>query len=333
VQINGRPITEELFCRELEEFLGIVRQSGQQPSYFELVYAFALWVISRQNVDYAVVETGVGGLHDATNIADRPDKVCVLTDIGFDHMHLLGATLPEIAAQKAGIIHAHNHAFIYRQSAEIMDVVGQWADQHQAPLHIVDQATEQKAHADILGAMPDYQRRNWLLANNVYQYLRERDNLPSLTRQASRQTQLVQVPGRMDVRHRGGKTLVMDGAHNQQKMTAFLGSFQQLYPGTEPAVLLALKDGKEYEELIPLLVPLAARLIVTTFRTSQDLPLVSLDPEVLAQALRAGGAANVETIEDSRQAFQALMAAPEELCVITGSFYLLGQIRNNEHLA
>jgi dihydrofolate synthase/folylpolyglutamate synthase len=333
VQLAGRPLAEATFCSELSSFLDIVKQLDEPPSYFELLYSFAIWVFGRQGADYAVIETGMGGLYDATNVTTRADKVCVITDIGFDHTHLLGNTLPEIAAQKVGIVHGQNHVFMYQQADEIMAVVEQWAKQHRAPLHIISEEVEQRAYQDDLDIMPDYQRRNWLLAHNVYQYLKERDNLPNLTSQALRKTQHIQIPGRMDIRQVSDKTLVMDGAHNAQKMTAFIRSFQQLYPGVKPAVLLALKESKDYRELGPLLVPLAARIIVTTFETSQDLPVVSMDPEQLAQALRAAGVADVESIVDRRAAYQALLAAPENVCVITGSFYLLGQIRNNESLA
>ena len=82
IQINGQPLPDAEFCQELETFLDIVKQAPQPPSYFELLYAFALWVFGRRHVDYAVIETGMGGLYDATNVATRADKVCVITDIG-----------------------------------------------------------------------------------------------------------------------------------------------------------------------------------------------------------------------------------------------------------
>ena len=332
IQINGSSISETVFCSELTVFLGLVGQAQPQPSYFELLYAFTLWVLHRQKVFYAVVETGVGGLLDATNVATRADKVCIITDIGFDHTQLLGKTLPKITAQKVGIVHDGNNLFMYRQADEIMAVIEQWTAQHRAPVHVTSEQAEQQTYRQAVGAMPDYQRRNWLLAHYVYQYLRERDHLPDLTRQALRQTQLVQVPGRMDIKQFKGKTLIMDGAHNPQKVTAFADSFRRLYPGVKPAVLIGLKEGKDYRELIPLLAPLAGRVITTTFNTSQDLPVVSMSAEVLAQAFRDAGLAQVESVPDSRAAFRALLATAEAVCIITGSFYLIGQIRNNEHI-
>lgn len=332
IQFNGRHISEAVFCSELELFLDIVRQAEQAPTYFELMYAFSIWVLCRQNVDYAVVETGMGGLHDATNIASRADKVCIITDIGFDHTELLGNTLAKITAQKVGIVHDRNNLFMYRQADEIMAVVEEWTSRHEAPVHVTTEKVEQQAIDEDLTAMPDYQRRNWLLAHYVYEYLKERDGLADLTRQALRHTRQVQVPARMDIKRFGGKTLVMDGAHNAQKVTAFADSFRRLYPGVKPAILIGLKEGKDYRELIPLLAPLAGRIITTTFKTTQDLPVVSMDAGVLAEAFRDAGLAQVESIPESGAAFRALLAAPEAVCVITGSFYLIGQIRNNEHI-
>ena len=327
VQINGRPMAEADFCEELGKFLDIVEKTGLRPSYFELLYAFVIWVLSGRKINYAVVETGLGGLHDATNVVNRPDKICVITDIGYDHKDLLGDTLSEIAAQKAGIIHDRNHVFMYQQDKAVMAAVKERADLHKATLHVVNELGEQQGNN-----LPVYQQRNWWLAYRVYEYLRERDNLPNLTTQALAKTQQISIPGRMEIRYVKDKTLVMDGAHNAQKMTTFIDSFQQLYPGTKPAVLVALKDDKDYLDVAPLLAPLAARLIVTAFDTTQDLPVKSMDPGKLAEAFQAAGATDVEVIADSQAAFRALLTAPEKVCVITGSFYLLGQIRNNINL-
>jgi dihydrofolate synthase/folylpolyglutamate synthase len=319
VQINGQSLSETEFCELLGEFLDIVQAADQWPSYFELLYAFALWIFARQGVDYAVVETGMGGLFDATNVAQRTDKVCIITDIGFDHTHILGKTLTEITTQKAGIIHDGNEVFMYSQADEIMAVIKQQVKVKKAGLHIVP-ATEDE----------DYLQRNWRLAQATFEFLVNRDNLQHLTRQSLVQTQAVQVPARMEVRTVKGKTVVMDGAHNAQKMTAFVDSFRRHFPEVKPAVLLALKDSpdKDYQAVAPILAPLAARAIVTTFQTTQDLPSKSIDPELIAEAFREVGV-DVKAIPDQAQAVSTLLAAAGDVVVITGSFYLLSQIRNN----
>ncbi len=140
------------------------------------------------------------------------------------------------------------------------------------------------------------------------------------------------VPGRADIRELNGKTLVIDGAHNAQKMTALIDSLHKLYPGVKPAVLISVKDDKDYKDLVPLLAEFAASVITTAFDATQDSRIRSTDPEVLARAFRGAGMADVTDVPDQHAAFERLLASPERLCLVTGSFYLLGQIRNNEHL-
>ncbi len=328
VQINGQPLPEAEFCREIEEFLKIVEQTEQPPSYFELLYAFALWVFARHKVDYAVVETGMGGLYDATNVAARPDKVCVITDIGLDHMHILGHTIPEITAQKIGIVHPGNTVLMYEQAPAVMTVVREWlAKQPGAQLLPTNEDIQRADSPVLLDGSPLYQQRNWLLAAYAYKFVANRDKLPHLTSQVLQDTLLVQVPGRMDTQTINGKTIVMDGAHNEQKMTAFTKSFKKCYPGIKPTILIALKTGKEFQAVVPLLAPLASRVIVTAFKTSQDLPAVSMDPDQLAKAFEKAGAKNVSVIPGLQAAYAKLIEQTDKVGIVTGSFYLLSQAR------
>jgi dihydrofolate synthase/folylpolyglutamate synthase len=329
VQINGQSLEDSVFCSELEKFREIVATMEQAPSYFELMYAFAIWEFARAKVDYAVVETGMGGLHDATNVITNPDKVCVITDIGFDHMRILGNTLPEIAAQKIGIVHDHNQVIMYTQNDEIMQVIYDWTGKHDAPLLLTTESDERKAYGQDLSGMPVYQQRNWLLAYRVYQFVAERDHLSELSVNNLKDTQAVQVPGRMDIWQVSGKTIVMDGAHNAQKMTAFVNSFKERYPGIKPAILLAFKQGKEYQKIVSLLASFASSIIVTTFASSQDLPAISIDPNEVTKALIAAGNQKVRAITDGAEALNELLRSPEEILVITGSFYLLSQLRKD----
>lgn len=327
VQLNGRPLDEPLFCRELALFLDRIKQAQEPPTYFELLCAFALWEFARQGVDYAVVETGLGGLHDATNIIQNRDKVCVITDIGFDHMHVLGHTLAEIAAQKIGIAHRGNQVFMYEQGREVMTVIEQYVARQKAQLHIVTQAGEMQHYGRSITELPAYQQRNWLLAHHVYQFVQRRDTLPKATGAELARTRRKPVPGRMEAVTRRMKKIVMDGAHNGQKMQAFAASFRQQYPGVEPIIVVAFKQDKQYSEALPALTALASNFIVTTFQVDQGTPVRSADPRTVAAALLDAGAATTVVIPDSSAAYQAALAAPETTVVITGSLYLLSQVR------
>lgn len=328
VQINGKPMSNEAFCQELGIFLDLVKRSGIVPSYFELLYAFALWVFEKYQVDYAVVETGMGGLFDATNVADRPDKVCIITDIGFDHMHILGYTLPEIARQKIGIAHKGNIIFMYKQSDEIMNEVHEWVDRQGAILKIVPDPEVLSEKHVLSQNMPNFQKRNWLLAQYVYAYLAVRDHSGYLTSQALLKTQSIRIPGRMDIQTIHKKRVIMDGAHNAQKMRAFVTSYKQLFPSSKADILIALKDGKNYQEVIPIIASIASRIIVTNFITSQDLPARSIDPDKIAALIKSDyRAISVECIPNLSEAYHELLNSSENHAIITGSFYLISQIR------
>ncbi|MBC7546898.1 hypothetical protein H7171_04105 [Candidatus Saccharibacteria bacterium] len=326
VQINGRPIADEVFCAELELFLGVVETLIEPPSYFELLYAFAIWEFGRQQVDYAVVETGLGGLHDATNVITNPNKFCIITDIGYDHMHILGTTLPKIALQKIGIVHAGNDVLTYPQSDDVMAVFEDWIRRQPAKLYTA-------SSPKIVGAMmPQYQQRNWQLAYQAFKKIALRDGLSMLPKSALDASKLLQIPGRMEIIAIGSATVVMDGAHNQQKMEAFVASFRAKFPSVRPTILLSLKAGKEYALVVPLLATITDQIIVTGFGGSQDTPVHSMDTAELAKACLRAGVTVVLEITDHATAIKQLVAQ-SKICVVTGSFYLLSQLRAEGYLS
>jgi dihydrofolate synthase/folylpolyglutamate synthase len=333
VQLNGKSISEKKFCKYLGEFLDLIESTPETPTWFECLIAFAIWVFVQEKVDYAVLETGLGGLGDATNVAERADKLCVITDIGFDHMHVLGDKITSIAYQKAGIIHSSNTALMYTQDAEVMRVVRYWVSQQEdADLLTFEQGRLAQVYGGKFAAgLPDYQRRNWLLAFAAYLYLAKRDELKVITVTEMQHTQTIQIPGRMDARRVGAKTIIMDGAHNEQKMAAFVKSFQLLQPGRKVPVLLALKQGKEVRDIAPLLSVIASEIIVTTFSKAQDLPILSIDPVAIVEALRAQG---IHAVASSNQhkAYQQFLAAVDDVGIVTGSFFLISELREHEKL-
>lgn len=326
-QINMQPLPEVHFVDELNEFMTTVEKGGFTPSYFELLYAFAFWEFARQRVEYAVIEVGVGGLLDNTNVMSRSDKVCVLTDIGYDHMSVLGNTLPEIAAQKAGIIQLHNTVFCWRQAPEVLDVFVAAARQHQADLHILDVSN--------LGTgyhfLPLFQRRNFELALHAVRFVISRDQLDELAEDTVLDAAHILIPARMEIRHVQGKEVILDGSHNPQKLHALVEAVRDQYPGADIAVLLAFAKSRTPENRIEAgtyeLTKLANHMILTSFILNRNTPHHSVNPEALAEACRADAYTNFEVIADPAQAFAVLLKRPEPVVVVAGSFYLLNSIR------
>ncbi len=324
VQINGVPISDKLFCSELGEFLDLITDIDFEPSYFELLIVFIFWFFERAGVDYAVVETGMGGLLDGTNVLQRKDKVCVITDIGYDHMHILGNTLEEIATQKAGIIQQENRAFMYKQSDGIMEQIQLRVDGMAANLSLFNYDILSNKAAGI-SELPEFQKRNWLLAEAVSQEIAHRDGFAIAIEPSPEK---VIVPGRMDtVRLEDNTILIMDGAHNGQKMKAFVDSFRSKYPNRKATVLLALKEGKEYVSVIDSLISVTNQAVLTSFSTSQDMPAISQDTKSIEKYCVSKNL-DVIIIDDYKKATDYLMSQDADIKIITGSFYLLGQVRH-----
>ncbi len=329
VQINGVPMADKKFCEYLGKFMDMIADAPEMPTWFEVLIAFAFWVFAQEKVDYAVLETGLGGLQDGTNVAGRADKLCVITDIGFDHMHILGNTLGAIAAQKAGIIHDGNSALMYDQSPEVMRSVRYWVSQQEdAELYTFEQPRLEKTYKDSFAAgLPAYQKRNWLLAYATYLFLAKRDDFVPLEGKLLQATQQTRVPGRMDKISVAGKTIIMDGAHNGQKMQAFAKSFQELYPGRKVPVLLAMKKGKELKDVAPYINAIASQIILTTFDQIQDTRNIPMNPKTMAEVFHQTGASNLAIIHDPATAYRQFIGVVDDLGIVTGSLFLVSQLR------
>ncbi|MBA2279134.1 hypothetical protein H0V99_01695 [Candidatus Saccharibacteria bacterium] len=329
IQINLKSLEEKEFATSLVEFLEILEQSSIKPTYFELIVAFAYWYFVKAGVDYAVIETGLGGMQDGTNVADNSDKVCVITDIGFDHMNILGHTLEEISRQKAGIIHTNNSAIMYRQSEVVTDIIEDWCKEHQSTLKLLEEKILQADAPVALQVLPSFQQRNWLLAYEAYKLLKARDTLPELSSEKLDESMQIRIPGRMEEQIIGSKKIIMDGAHNEQKIKTFVSSFKTKYPHTTLPVLLSLKQDKEFAGVLPLLKPITSRIIITEFTATQDLPAKAIDAHELAKAAKIFGYQDISVQEDQDKAYRELLACPGNMALVIGSFYLLGQLRHN----
>jgi len=324
VQINLVPISEQQFAKYFSEFWHIVEPAHIELTYFEILVAFAYWVFAKEGVDYAVVEVGLGGLLDGTNVVTRQDKICVITDIGYDHVAILGNTLGEIAAQKAGIIQEGNTILTYRQAPEIMEQITQRAEAKNAHLKIAPQDAEDALKTSLQN-LPLYQQRNWLLAHSVWQTIRDRDDLTTLTPEQLTRT-MITVPGRQEVFEKNGKTIILDGAHNPQKAEALAASLAQKYPGRKFALGVSIKEDKDYQATLDVLLPLANSVVATRLTGSQDFSFNSITTEKIAEVCRIYSLA-FQYVEDHQKFLDILLNQPNEFILITGSLYLVGSIR------
>lgn len=353
-QLDGCPVEPWLLARGLDRLAAPVRamagSAHGRPTYFEVTTALAFGMFAERHVDYAVVETGIGGLHDATNAMDRPDKLAVVTAIGLDHTQVLGDTLAAIAAQKAGIMPVHGSAIAMR--SEVDDVNRVLADEaaHRCcELELLDTAG---AAADLTsrgggrwtfsctgtGGLTDlrpgpagrHQVANAAVALRVLEKLAQRDGWtlqPAAVRLGLRRTAL---PGRFERLRWRDHELVLDGAHNPMKLASLRSTLQDAWPGRRFVWVLALKRDKDVAAALEVLAPVASTVVATQFLTpgGDHPPQSSVPPARLAAAARRAGVRLVRTEADPRIALErAVELSPADRpVVVSGSFELVAAV-------
>lgn len=315
VQVNSKPLSEKVFCENLDEFIRVISPYKIKLTYFELFVAFAFWYFEKIKVDYAVIEVGVGGLLDATNTTMREDKICVITDIGMDHMSMLGNTLKEIASQKAGIIQHGNRVFCNLQEEAIMSCLKRTVKAKNGELFINPE-----------NDFKTFSVRNFSLANFVSQTIFAQDARQKLTTRQINEVSKMTIPGRIEKYRLGGKTLILDGAHNAQKVKNLLKSLNDGINPDDCCFVLALGENKKPHllEISQAISQLANHVILTDFKTKQDFKRESLSPGYLKSYFDQ---VSSEKVFDLDKAIDKALNRPEKTIIFTGSLYMVGPVR------
>jgi folylpolyglutamate synthase/dihydropteroate synthase len=134
----------------------------------------------------------------------------------------------------------------------------------------------------------------------------------------------------MEITAHGQSTVIYDGAHNAQKMTAFVESFRALYPDTKPIVLVSVRDRKDFRDVVARLFELAEQIILTSFHVSQDIEHRNAHLGDMAAFCAQQGYNNVIVEPDQHKAYMRLLESDAVIKVVTGSFYLIHQIKQQE---
>lgn len=324
IQVNGAPVSRQEFT---DAVLQVFQEEEQELNFFEILTAAALCHFARAGVQYAVLETGLGGRKDPTNICSP--AACVITSIGLDHMQLLGSSLSQIAREKAGIIKPGVPCFSGTVNPSAREEIKKAAKEKHAPLYFIGEGEPFYEYAfdfvnnqTILRTKDGQEwplsvlgRRQGINACVVYRlakYLKIEDAA------IARAFAGVRLPGRFEVINRQGKTFVLDGAHNAQAVELFL-EFLAKTPYAQDATLLCgfMKD-KDYKKLLALLCPHFKDIIVTIPSVKRG-----ADKQDILSALPKG--VKVRFFKDPSRAFSAACHAQKVVC--TGSFYLVGLVR------
>lgn len=311
VQVNDRYISPEDFADSVEYLKPFIDRACLEspygpPSYFELMCIIAFLYFRKEKCEWVVLEVGLGGRFDSTNIIEHP-VVTAVTSIDYDHTEILGKTLTKIARDKGGIIKKGSSFFTSESRPHLLALFKDICKKEQVPCVIIP-----RQH--------DYRESNRLLATAIGQYIGI--NEASIVKGI----QETRLPCRFEVVQKK-PLVVLDGAHNQAKMRSTAENIKRC-SYRKLRLVIGTKASKDSQGILESIVPLADHIYITRFElaTTKCTPPKELFEAALK--LRKRGS-TVELLLDPEKALQnALKAAgPHDCVLVTGSFYLAGQLR------
>jgi dihydrofolate synthase/folylpolyglutamate synthase len=318
IQINREPMSEEdfselVFCH-CESAKG-GRSNLPQLTYFEFLAAMAFRYFLEKKVDIAVIEVGLGGRLDATNVITP--LVSVITRIGMDHQGYLGDTLEAIAHEKCGIIKNGVPVVTVDQEPSAMAVIREAAEEKGCMLHVVS-STEVKYKLGLLGR---HQYENAALALRASELVSDVIASPSRTDEAiSRAFLNTRWPGRLEVVSRE-PLIILDGAHNALGAESLARFVRGEFKNKKVTIILGIMADKDVEDIVGRLAPLADRLILTRPNIQR-----AADPnEISARAGLVSGSYEVITPLKTAIVTVREQMPPDGVLIITGSLYTVGE--------
>ena len=334
IQINGQMIPEDALAALTEEVRPAAQAMEDHPTEFELITAIALLYFRRERCDIAVLEVGLGGALDASNIIDTPE-VAVLAAMGLDHTAVLGPTLADIAAAKAGIIKPGGAVVSLGGCPEADAVFRQVCRERGASLTETDGARLGTSRVTLagtdvalapygtlhLGLIGTYQLRNALLAVTAAEALAARGW--EIDERAIR-TGLARTrwPGRMELIRPADPVILLEGAHNPQGAAAAAETLRALFPDRKIVLLLGMLADKDVDGVLAAVTPLAETVVTVTPPSPR-----ALDAEDLRRRLPRGlPGCTCATVEEGIRAAAAAAGPGGAVCAM-GSLYMCGAVR------
>lgn len=341
IQVNRQLMPEGEVIRQVGEIRALIQQgwgdlpnpagfleSPQQtttvapdeaiPTFFEAVTVMALRYFAAQACDLVIWETGLGGRLDATNIVTP--LASVITNIDFDHQQWLGNSLRAIATEKAGIIKPGVPVITGASQPEALEVIAATAQRNDALLTVIDRndAAGTLLDAVKLPLLGEHQRLNAAIAVATARALGSQ--LPVAHETILDGLSAVRWPGRMQLTQtKDGRTILLDGAHNEASARALAEAFGKMFPDTRPTLILGVLADKDWRRIAEILAPIAGRLLLVPVKSARTLS----PAEMVSVCNTVNPRANVQSLASLQEALE--QSAGDPFVLITGSLYLVGE--------
>lgn len=337
--IDGEEITEEDFVKYALEVMDMVKQMKDRgfegPTQFEMYTAMAFLYFERKSVDFAVIEVGLGGRYDATNVIDS--ILSVITSISYDHMDILGGTIKEIAAEKAGIIKENTTVVMYPQTfGDAVSAIEAACREKNAGLVKVNPETISLRGYGVEGQVidyisPDYSIRDMSLPLIGDHQLKNAATALAAVTELNRKgyvikeesirkgLEAVNWPCRLSIAGRDPLILI-DGAHNEEGIDSLQAALKKYFTDKKIIYVIGMLKDKDYKYAVEKLMPMAHAVVATEPDSSR-----ALDADGMAEAVKpycSNVTAEPEIIKAIEKA-KGIYDKDSMIC-ICGSLYLAG---------
>ncbi|MDD3279074.1 MAG: bifunctional folylpolyglutamate synthase/dihydrofolate synthase [Lachnospiraceae bacterium] len=327
----------EAFTRTKEAVDGYMAEGSEHPSYFEMLFLMGMYIFQKSQVEYVILETGLGGRLDATNVVEHP-LACIITSISRDHTEYLGDTIAQIAGEKAGIIKPGVPVIYDGEVQEAAEVIGKRARELHAPAYALQREMytmltntregidfqfrfqEEKPVTLSIPYIAAYQMMNASLAYFTMRRLEAVHKIPrGILAQGIRDTVW---PGRMETVLPG---VIIDGAHNEDGVARFVETAAHFARENEITILFSAVCDKRYPDMIREIVEgiHPAHVVATQINGSRIVPA-----QEIAELFQKAGGEDVKAEPDVQAAFEeAYSKKGDGMLFCVGSLYLAGELK------
>lgn len=347
ISVDGEPISDADLVQLVQKIRPVVAKLDAElpeggPTEFEIITAMMFDYFAHRPIDIAIVEVGLGGRFDSTNV--WTPRVSVITTIGYDHMQILGDTLTAIAGQKAGIIKPGVPVLVGKLPAEAQIVMETTAKSQGAPLQTLGhdfttkllppQGWQERFNFDgrehfkdlttpLLG---DYQVDNAALALAAYLEYHRQSGLPVAARDVKSALAHVQWPGRFE-RLNDDPLIMIDGAHNEPAVTELAATIRERFSQQTVYVIFAVLADKQHGQMIQTLGALPnVHLLLTQF-AGPNAKRPATDPATLEAEMPGGRSAELFDNWQSALIQATSEMSSEDVLLLTGSLYFISDVR------
>ena len=341
IQINRRNIPKETLANLIDEVKvaveRVIEEGYNHPTEFEIITVLMLLYFKKEKIDFGVIEVGLGGRLDSTNVIIP--ILQVITSISFDHTNLLGNTLEEIAGEKAGIIKKNIPTVIYPQEEEALKVIKNKCAAMESDLYTADkdnmkfvkvvnedkpyQLLKYKEEFNIfLPLLGEHQILNLSVAMKVIEVLNNRKIVNITTESIIKSIKNVTWKGRLEVLS-NNPYVVIDGAHNIQGLKTLSRNIKKYFKYENLHLILGILADKDVEEMIKIITPIAKQVYAVTPNSIRAELADDLKNEIVKYN------ANCRAFDEYEEAYlEALKNAKEnDIILASGSLYMIGDMR------